>query len=338
MQVWDPLKGGVVGVWQDPADGETYIVDGHHRLDLANRLGVPELAAMHIKANTATEARGLGALSNISNGRGTSIDAAKIMRDLSMTPADLEKRGVSLTGAVAKQGLALANLPSDLFERVWQGDMRPARGAVLGEMLPGRFEDQRAALAIADKKRLTDDELREMVRLQVAGSPVAVKADSQWNLFGEDDKKEVSTIGEKAEISEYIQQELSREKRLFNAVGDEGKAATLTAAGNDIKAAQNKEIALRAAQTAEVYQKLSATAGPVHDILNSAALELANGGNSNAIKQRAYADVRTSIGAFLKHQKERMLDELVQMMKTGVAGQGPNPGMVLENPPKPPQK
>ena len=55
-----------VDVWRDPADGKTYIVNGHNRRDLAEKLGIPSLRVNYIVAKTAEEAKIKGALSNIS--------------------------------------------------------------------------------------------------------------------------------------------------------------------------------------------------------------------------------------------------------------------------------
>src|SRR5262249_41271802 len=64
---------GVVSVWRDPSDGKTYVVNGHHRFDLAQRDGnVKDLDVRFIKAPDAESARAIGALTNIAEGRGSS--------------------------------------------------------------------------------------------------------------------------------------------------------------------------------------------------------------------------------------------------------------------------
>ena len=44
VQRYDPNLAGIIQVWQDPADGQTYVVNGHNRLALANRLGAEKVA------------------------------------------------------------------------------------------------------------------------------------------------------------------------------------------------------------------------------------------------------------------------------------------------------
>ncbi|HSW49805.1 MAG TPA: hypothetical protein VLH09_06490, partial [Bryobacteraceae bacterium] len=46
---WNENLAGIVSVWLDPKDGKTYVVNGHHRLELAERLGVPDLNVRYIE-------------------------------------------------------------------------------------------------------------------------------------------------------------------------------------------------------------------------------------------------------------------------------------------------
>src|SRR5581483_7513329 len=74
---FNPDLAGVISVWRDPSDGQMYVVNGHHRFELAKRTGQGEIATRHINAESAEEARSTGALQNIAEGRGTPVDAAK---------------------------------------------------------------------------------------------------------------------------------------------------------------------------------------------------------------------------------------------------------------------
>ena len=90
------------------------------------------MAVRCIDAKDAQQARLIGAMTNIAEDQGTSIDAAKVFRDSGLTPEQLEQQGLSFKGKIASEGLALANLSPAIFDDVVQGDLAPARGAVLG--------------------------------------------------------------------------------------------------------------------------------------------------------------------------------------------------------------
>lgn len=83
---------GIIQVWQDPKDKNVYVVNGHNRLELEKKLGIPKRPARFLKAKSAKEARSIGALTNIAEGRGNARDAAKFFRDSGISVRDLEKR------------------------------------------------------------------------------------------------------------------------------------------------------------------------------------------------------------------------------------------------------
>jgi hypothetical protein len=138
VKQWNPESAGVISVWKDPADGKTYVVNGHHRLDLANRLGVDKVTARFIDAPDAATARMKGAITNIAEGRGTPIDAAKFFREAGGRDL-IMKHGIPMTEHTAKHGLNRA------AERLHAGEKaetvyRDTRKAISGhvkDMLSG---------------------------------------------------------------------------------------------------------------------------------------------------------------------------------------------------------
>ena len=84
-------------------DGTLYVADGHHRLDLAKRNGVQEVSAVILKEAdgfTPADVRVYAALRNLSQGRGTSIDAAKLFRDAEFTREELAESKISKSKAI----------------------------------------------------------------------------------------------------------------------------------------------------------------------------------------------------------------------------------------------
>src|SRR5664280_2334960 len=293
---YNPDLAGVITAWRDPADGKTYVVNGHQRLELALRTKAPSVAVRHINAKDATEARAIGALQNISEGRGTAVDAAKFMRDSGITPDDLKAKGISMGEATARNGVALANLDDSLFQRVSQGDIPEGRAVVISDATPDHAQ-QRGLLGLIESqerkgKRVTNDTIRELADF-VVGS--GTRTETTASLFG-DQQIEKSLALEKAEVSAYVKQQLAKDRKLFGYVANEGRAAELQKVGNRLDTDKNRSIAESAQQAESVYDKLKTFAGPINKALQSAAEKLASGKDDpNAAKQEAYTAIRKAV-------------------------------------------
>jgi 2'-5' RNA ligase len=298
---WNPDLAGIVSVWRDPADGKLYVINGHHRAQLALDNGVDNLLVRNLKVNDASEARAIGALQNIAEGRGTAVDAAKFFRERGITPADLDKHGISMGEATALNGLALSKLDPSVFEKVATGQMTEGRGVAIGQATDDPAQ-QEAIVKLIDKqeakgRKITNDTVAELARFVAQSGNRTVE---QGGLFGAN--QEIHSLAlEKAEISAYIKQQLAKERRVFGAVSSEGKAAALgQVEGQKIKAGENLKISQRAAQAAEAYNKLTSYSGPVNDALEKAARELVSGNHKpEDVKTRAYAAIRVQLRATL---------------------------------------
>lgn len=303
---YNPELGGQLSVWHDPADGRTYVVNGHHRLELAQRSGAPKVDVRYIDAENAQEARAKGALINIAEDQGTPLDAAKLFRDSGITPDDLKARGIALNGRIARTGLGLSNLDQGIFDQVVSGEMPEDTASIIGEMLPHQFSDQRAVVDAIDKaqksgKKMSPAQVSESIRVGLR--PGNQVTETQDTLFGSVSQTR-NLFAEIGDLSDYVKKQLSQEKRLFGTVSSQASAERLGGHGNVINAAENARIANESAQAKAVYDKLSEMSGPVSDALADGARELANGGNVNAIKTRAYEAIRRAISETLTGKKE----------------------------------
>ena len=309
-KTYNPDLAGTISVWKDPEDGKTYVINGHHRFELAQRTGQKQVAVRHIVAKDAAEARAIGARQNIAEGRGTPVDAAKFFRDTSVTPADLEKHGISLGEATAAKGVALSNLDDSLFNKVVKGELREGRAVAIGEATHDPAE-QKAILSLVEKKeargtKVSDDTLSELIRL-VKGSEQTTETTA--NLFGTQEITRSLAL-EKAEISAHIKQQLSKDKKLFGFVAKEGRATELERAGNKIDVERSHEISTGAAQAEEVYNKLSERGGPISTILDQSARRLADGANAVTVKSEAYARVRSEVSKTLGGSEGKVPERL----------------------------
>ena len=295
VKKYDPEMGGVLSVWRDPADGKTYVVNGHHRLELAKRANAPEVTVRYLEAATASQARTKGALINMAEGRGTALDAAKVMREGQISPEDLEAKGVSLKGAVARDGAALSRLSPPLFDQVISGDLPVARGAIIGAELPSHA-DQAALMEATKGKHLTNEELKETIDfLKGAGKKDAAEPENM-SLFGDVEPEQQRAIFEMAKLSNYVRKRIGTEKKLFGIVADAAKAEALESAGNKLATSENAERAQSAERALAVYDKLKASAGAINDALRNGAESLGKkGAPAKEVSEHTYQRVRAAI-------------------------------------------
>jgi hypothetical protein len=280
-------------VWRDPADGKVYVVNGHHRLEIAQRTGHPVMNVRFIQAESAEAARTVGAVTNIADNKGTAIDAAKIFRDGNMSEEELKQNGLTSKKALVRQGMALAKLSPKLFKKVVNEELTADRGAVIGEMIPDNPAEQEAAVNYIEQaekrgKRFNNGELRELIGF-VQNAPTAVQRTE--DLFGFDEVQR-SYAAEKAQLSDAVRRSLSTEKRLLGSVGKESAANTLGKAGNQINVAGSAEGSKQAGQILETYDKLKMLSGPIGDALTEGAEEMAKGAKFNDAYNRIYAKIR----------------------------------------------
>ncbi|MCP4899734.1 MAG: hypothetical protein GY906_22440 [bacterium] len=304
-----PKLGGEISVWKDPADGKTYVVNGHHRLELAQRTGQKNIDVQYLDADTAQEARAEGALINIAEGRGSAIDAATLFRDMGITPEKLQEHSITLREPLAREGVALSRLTAPIFEMVTSGDLDLKHGAIIGDTL-AEPADQKAALELLNRaqqkgKRLTNSEVETLARRVTRAERVS---ETEQTLFGDVEVLQNLAV-EEAQLDSYIRKRLSREKKLFEMVGKEAAAAQLGEAGNVIQAERNAAIAKGVAESLEIYDKLALRSGPVDDAIRKGAKDLASGKNANAVREEAYGAVREAVSSLLGRKAQTVSTE-----------------------------
>lgn len=299
VKVWNDKLGGVISLWIDPADGKPYIVNGHHRYELAKRLGVDELNVQFVEAADVKAARAEGAFINIAEGRGTATDVAKFLRDYDgASVADLESRGVSLRGNVARDGMALSKLASDVFDQVATAKVPQGWGVAIGSLLDDPVL-QRDALkaAMGSRKRLTQAEVTEIARqVRDAGTEVV----NQETLFGTETERHGLFV-QIAQLAMTIKQRLAGDKRLFGYVAKEGRAEGLSRAGEtkiDVDAARG--LAEGSAKAEEVFNRLYTRSGPIADIMREAAGRVTRGEKSGAVVTDIYPAIGDAVARELE--------------------------------------
>ena len=262
-------------------DGTLYVADGHHRLDLAKRNGVQEVSAVVLKESdgfTPADVRVYAALRNLSQGRGTSIDAAKLFRDAEFSREELAEYGLSTNETIVEQGMNIANLSEDAFNRVVNGEIPVYTGALMGEMFADDVARQNTFLKEIHGKNLTQQEQRYLAEdIQRA---VPVEREGEQLAFDDALFWQIDTnLAERAQIASGLKNRMTKEAGQFSSLS---KAKTVDKVGKvgqnvlDAKAnkahAQTVQVAL---QMLESYHLTTDTGRQVRNVLDKYATELA---------------------------------------------------------------
>jgi hypothetical protein len=298
VKVWNKESAGTVSVWRDPADGKVYVVNGHNRYDLAQRLGVKRMKVRFIDANNAAEAKNVGAIQNIASGKGTAMDAATLFRDGGYKTEDLERIGIPTQKGVVTNGLALSDLSGQWFEAA-KIDPDIERLAVETGKAGLSKEQQGMALqelhTILQKKGAEDISSpfwRDMLD-RIKGSQVRTSAEG--GLFGEEESYQ-STLEQQTDLIRFIRSKLRTDKTVGNVLTggryeeSVGKAATV-----------NKEAAAGIKQNAVsnlgMFESMKHLAG-VGDVINDYAYRLSQAHSNKeaeSIRHEALSSVKDSI-------------------------------------------
>ncbi len=284
---WNPESAGVLSVWRDPADNKTYVVNGHHRLDLANRLGVEKVTARYIAAPDAATARMKGAITNIAEGRGTAVDAAKFFREAGIDKAKIHEHGIPMTENTAKHGMAMAGLEAGLFKKVVNQEIPTERASIIGGS--GLSHSQQIEVHnMAVKGRANNETLKSLID-NAKASPT-IKTTSR-SLFGETEE-EKSLMLHRARADADVSRSLSGDKKLFALVSKSKNSEALAERGRShIDVETTGQISQEAAGVMGVYHTLKNRSGPVANELNRAAERLHGGDNPGQVMREARQNI-----------------------------------------------
>lgn len=284
VKQWDDNLAGLVLVWLDPDNGLTYVVNGHNRVTLAMTLGVTDLWVRYISADTATEARAIGALANIADDKGTSIDAGKFFRDRNLSDRNLPKN-IDLTKNICSQGLSISKLCDELFMQLVNGDMSTAIAVAIGENLLDHELQLDLWEMLKTRKNVTADLVCELC--QVVSNAKKSHADNCVTLFDLGSFMASNAIY-LAELQAYIKQRLSRDRRLFRTVSKSRNAKDLSRGNNQIDCDKSAQLANESDYVLRLFDELKAYRNSVTQLLNEFADRLMQGEN---IKDDCYSAV-----------------------------------------------
>lgn len=304
---WDPSASGRIVVFQRE-NGDMIVVNGHQRTGLAKRMlaagdekQITMAGDLYREADgyTAPQMRAIGAGINIKEGSGTSLDAARILRDY---PSLLDG-SFNISEAKTRESINLARLDDEAFRFVTSETVPEHFGGIVGEFIPNDGPRQVAAMkAIAKFKPASRDQAAALIQNVAASELAKAHAGAQGSMFGDFESAE-STAGEQMRIVAGSIAELKSDKSLFARVS--ANADRIEQKGSTI----SRESARSAVQDAQTFAKFISTEayvdGAIRDALKNAARELKNGSITAAEAARRFQSaVRSEAGRILHARDE----------------------------------
>jgi hypothetical protein len=292
---WNTSMEGALLVWEDPATGKTFVVNGHNRLAKALELGIPTVPVKRLLASTAEQARALGAMDNIASGGGTPWDAAKFFRDAGILDMDQAgKAGLPLNSGHAEKGLQLAALPDNIFQAGLTGDLPEARAIALGAsgLSPEKMQSVWNEYQ-ADKFFQTEEGFRDLIDL--AKDTPTTKDQSgriiQDSLPGLETAADRDLTKTKLKLARKVAGNLRTDKNALR--GAARNAPTLEGKGNSkIDANASMQAGLETAQLADVFDALKFKSdNDISRLLNEGAAEIAAGAKMDMVARRIQGEL-----------------------------------------------
>lgn len=311
VETWDPVAAGRAVVFETKS-GELVIADGHQRLALAkrlaaggleqaeNRITLPAFVMREADGWTPGDVRALAAKKNLQEGSGTTIDAAKIIRER----PDIIDASVPLSSDAMRQARSLARLSDEAFGKVVAGVVPPNHAAMIGDLVP----DKALHSGMVDELVAADPANAREARFIVSELLQApLQHEVQLTLLGAETVAR-PLLRERAKVLDAALKILREDKRIFGLL--EREAGRIERAGNALARDANASAAIEAEAVSAVIEQLAANRGPVSDWLTDAARDIAGD-----------APVRKAAETFAK----RVRDALQKDGLAGLAAAPPEP-------------
>jgi len=280
VKKWDDGRAGDI-LLHRRENGSLYVADGHHRLDLAKRLGQSEVNARVVDEAdgvSVPDARLAAATNNIADGKAEALDAAKVFRD-GNTPADKVRDKFNLpNNQLVRDGEALAKLSDNVFGMVAAGQMSEKDGATVGTAFSEQSQQEAAAKAFQKIEPQTDYQ-RQLLVNEIRAAEFAPSSDNQGGLFGED-AQEISLMQDRLKVLDNLRQQLNSDKRLFKSLNTHADQAT--SAGNQIATEANESITEQSARSLDLIGRVTTTPA-LNEMVNRAARRVYDGESRAAV-------------------------------------------------------
>lgn len=211
---------GVVHLYRD-TDNQLYVIDGHHRVELAKQGGTDTISSKIIDSAdlNVKEARIFGAKLNIADGNADILDVAKLVKNSDITKKDFKDYNINTNSNLYRDGIALSTANEELYNKVLIGRADPEMVAEISR----NFENKDTQSKIFDFMKSAENKNKEIKKSDIKYLKGAFYdsegTDNNWNFFklmGEDDS--VSLVNEKIDLMNYLNKSLKDKKNLFKKV------------------------------------------------------------------------------------------------------------------------
>lgn len=274
---WDEILAGDFIV-HERSDGLRYVADGHHRLQLAQRLEAEGADPINLRAFVFREedgfsveqVRAIAAMKNIEAGSATAVDAAKLLR---VSPEVLER--LTLRNSQARDARGLMRLDDESFDMVVNGIVPEPYAAMVGELTEDAAMQGALMRTLAQVRPKSQLEARQVVQDAYRAGFEAEAAGAQGSLFGDEFDVMETLFKERAEVFARAMAQLKSNKKLFKTLV--GERDRIKGAGNRLADDANRQRLQTDEEAITLVQKLVNKAGPVDEALNAAARQVRGG-------------------------------------------------------------
>jgi len=291
---YNPLYAGTISVWEDPADGITYVVNGHNRLRLAKESNYDKVLVRYLPAKTAKEARAMGALQNIAEGQGTAIDAAKFMRDMTANAAALQRQGLSIGGKITSRAVPLARLPENVFDKVATGALTEDKAIALGSVEGMDPTVINSVAARAEKGKWSADKITQAMQ-EAKFATASIPAAGGGMLPGFEDFFATSNFDQLLDVRTEAAKALREGVIALSSAARAGRQGVLEAAGNVIDVAGSQAAKASAQQSVNLFDRVTQYEGPVRALLNDLATQVTPKKKAAQVVKENLAQIRAAI-------------------------------------------
>jgi hypothetical protein len=295
ITTWDPIKAGNVTIYEY-ADGRKFIADGHQRVGLAKRIKASDpgqdvvlygMKLREVDGVSPQEAMVIAALKNISEGTGTAIDAAKVLRTAPGRVTELPPRS-----PFVRQARELTNLSDEAWGMV-RNEVVPSNfAAIVGRLASNDPDMQTAAMGVLAKADPANEFQAEAIVRQVMATPIS--RETQENLFGEEMVVE-SLFAERAKILDRAQKQLRKDRATFKNLVD--NQSRIEGEGNQLATESNQKRINEDGTAIAFLQSQANRKGAIADALNAAARNAKSTGNIASATRNFIESVRRAIDA-----------------------------------------